>query len=77
MATATPSTSLHAPQSSQYDVELKKVHGRAFYESIGSPKFILAPMVSFFFPPVYIKDTKLLSQVAQSEFVSRLARLQT
>lgn len=24
---------------------LKKPHGRAFYESIGSPKFILAPMV--------------------------------
>lgn len=23
----------------------KKPHGRAFYESIGSPKFILAPMV--------------------------------
>lgn len=22
-----------------------KLHGRAFYESIGSPKFILAPMV--------------------------------
>jgi tRNA-dihydrouridine synthase 1 len=23
----------------------KKLHGRAFYKSIGSPKFILAPMV--------------------------------
>lgn len=23
----------------------RKLHGRAFYESIGSPKFILAPMV--------------------------------
>lgn len=23
----------------------KKLHGRAFYESIGSPKFIVAPMV--------------------------------
>lgn len=22
-----------------------KLHGRAFYESIGSPKFVLAPMV--------------------------------
>ena len=22
-----------------------KLHGRAFYESIGSPKFIVAPMV--------------------------------
>ncbi len=24
----------------------KKLHGRAFYESIGSPKFIVAPMVN-------------------------------
>lgn len=23
----------------------KKLHGRAFYESIGSPKYIVAPMV--------------------------------
>jgi hypothetical protein len=23
----------------------KKLHGRAFYESLGSPRFILAPMV--------------------------------
>lgn len=23
----------------------KKLHGRAFYESVGSPKFIVAPMV--------------------------------
>lgn len=23
----------------------KKLHGRAFYESIGSPRFVLAPMV--------------------------------
>lgn len=23
----------------------KKLHGRAFYESIGAPKYILAPMV--------------------------------
>lgn len=23
----------------------KKLHGRAFYESLGSPKFVLAPMV--------------------------------
>lgn len=25
--------------------EKKKLHGRAFYQSIGSPKFVLAPMV--------------------------------
>lgn len=25
--------------------ERKKLHGRAFYESIGSPKYIVAPMV--------------------------------
>lgn len=24
---------------------VKKLHGRAFYESIGSPKFVVAPMV--------------------------------
>jgi hypothetical protein len=24
---------------------VKKLHGRAFYESIGSPKYIVAPMV--------------------------------
>ena len=23
----------------------KKLHGRAFYESLGSPRFVLAPMV--------------------------------
>jgi tRNA-dihydrouridine synthase 1 len=23
----------------------KKLHGRAFYESIGSPKYVIAPMV--------------------------------
>lgn len=26
-------------------VERRKLHGRAFYESIGSPKIVLAPMV--------------------------------
>lgn len=31
-------------QSSSSDGR-KKLHGRAFYESIGSPKFVLAPMV--------------------------------
>lgn len=28
-----------------FPTRTKKLHGRAFYESIGSPKFILAPMV--------------------------------
>ncbi len=37
---ATPETP-PAPQAAKP----KKLHGRAFYESIGSPKFILAPMV--------------------------------
>lgn len=32
------SSAMAAPQST-------KLHGRAFYESIGSPKMILAPMV--------------------------------
>jgi len=26
-------------------LEPKKLYGRAFYESLGSPKFVLAPMV--------------------------------
>ncbi len=26
-------------------VNAKKLHGRAFYESLGSPRFVLAPMV--------------------------------
>jgi len=43
---------------SKYETKTpKKLHGRAFYESIGSPKFVLAPMVdqsefvSFSCPP--------------------------
>jgi tRNA-dihydrouridine synthase 1 len=35
-------TSNSAPAASSAP---KKLHGRAFYESIGSPKFVLAPMV--------------------------------
>ena len=31
--------------SKPVDEQPKKLHGRAFYESIGSPKFVLAPMV--------------------------------
>lgn len=36
MTTTETATGVEAP---------KKLHGRAFYESIGSPKFIVAPMV--------------------------------
>ena len=36
--TSTLSSAMAAPQA-------KKLHGRAFYESLGSPKMILAPMV--------------------------------
>jgi hypothetical protein len=32
-------------QTADMPVKTKKLHGRAFYESIGSPKLILAPMV--------------------------------
>jgi hypothetical protein len=52
MATSTGSTSNGTPAGSSYTTALalpgalkKKLHGRAFYNSIGSPKFILAPMV--------------------------------
>ena len=31
--------------ASNGDDAVSKLHGRAFYESIGSPKFVLAPMV--------------------------------
>lgn len=31
--------------STMADAQAKKLHGRAFYESLGSPKMILAPMV--------------------------------
>ncbi|KFY20273.1 hypothetical protein V491_03855, partial [Pseudogymnoascus sp. VKM F-3775] len=35
---AETTTASDAPKST-------KLHGRAFYESLGSPKFVLAPMV--------------------------------
>ncbi|KAH8595762.1 dihydrouridine synthase-domain-containing protein [Bisporella sp. PMI_857] len=43
---SSPST-LKGPSSPSLLVpsSIKKLHGRAFYESIGSPKFVLAPMV--------------------------------
>lgn len=31
--------------SAMADAQAKKLHGRAFYENLGSPKMILAPMV--------------------------------
>ncbi|OAF63330.1 hypothetical protein VC83_00296 [Pseudogymnoascus destructans] len=49
MATAPPEESIQtptAPTTAAADSpNLTKLHGRAFYESIGSPKFVLAPMV--------------------------------
>lgn len=46
MATATeaPTAGLEAGASAAAATR-PKLHGRAFYESIGSPKYILAPMV--------------------------------
>lgn len=40
---ATPTT--EAPAAGHETQAKPKLHGRAFYESIGSPKYILAPMV--------------------------------
>jgi tRNA-dihydrouridine synthase 1 len=36
---------MEPPQAEENNVTPKKLHGRAFYESIGSPKHIIAPMV--------------------------------
>ena len=42
----------------------KKLHGRAFYESLGSPRFVLAPMVDqsefVILPHVLSKDSLLI-----------------
>jgi len=35
----------HGDVSVQENGKRRKLHGRAFYESIGSPKLVLAPMV--------------------------------
>ena len=40
-----PDTSTNDNETSNIARPGRKLHGRAFYESIGSPKFILAPMV--------------------------------
>lgn len=37
MVSGTATTAMSEP--------VQKLHGRAFYESIGSPKFVVAPMV--------------------------------
>ncbi|RDW84707.1 hypothetical protein BP6252_02297 [Coleophoma cylindrospora] len=46
---STPVTSLQpnndSPNGTAGTLQSNKLHGRAFYESIGSPKFVLAPMV--------------------------------
>ncbi|KAI0456130.1 hypothetical protein F5B21DRAFT_468819 [Xylaria acuta] len=43
---AAPSTATSAPASTTPQPKPKpKLHGRAFYESLGSPKFVVAPMV--------------------------------
>lgn len=36
---------VHGSNGAAGTSQSKKMHGRAFYESIGSPKFVLAPMV--------------------------------
>jgi tRNA-dihydrouridine synthase 1 len=42
LASAEPTKTIEASSPPQKQA---KLHGRAFYEAIGSPKFILAPMV--------------------------------
>lgn len=40
-----PSAQAHSNGTGPVHAKKAKLHGRAFYESIGSPKLILAPMV--------------------------------
>lgn len=42
---SSPGTVANEATPSPKAVAKSKLHGRAFYESIGSPKFVLAPMV--------------------------------
>jgi tRNA-dihydrouridine synthase 1 len=44
-ATMTTNEAEKTTRSSPAEGKPTKLHGRAFYESIGSPKFIVAPMV--------------------------------
>lgn len=51
---SSPGTMAGDSSSSCVSPSAKKLHGRAFYESIGSPTFVLAPMVDqseFVSPP--------------------------
>lgn len=68
MATTTeaPTAGLEAGTSAPAVIR-PKLHGRAFYESIGSPKYILAPMVDQsefvgFFPPLSLLPQKLVER---------------
>jgi tRNA-dihydrouridine synthase 1 len=47
----------------------EKLHGRAFYESIGSPKFVLAPMVD---QSEFVRISLYLLFAKQSDINSRL-----
>ena len=42
---ATPAAAVAAAAAAADGVKKPKLHGRAFYESLGSPKYIVAPMV--------------------------------
>ncbi|KAK6071623.1 tRNA-dihydrouridine(16/17) synthase [Seiridium cupressi] len=44
-AVATATTDVAPAQNATTTITRPKLHGRAFYESIGSPKFVVAPMV--------------------------------
>lgn len=42
---ATPAVAVTAAAAAVDATKKPKLHGRAFYESLGSPKYIVAPMV--------------------------------
>jgi tRNA-dihydrouridine synthase 1 len=45
LETSGTSGTTHGNGAPQENGKRRKLHGRAFYESIGSPKLVLAPMV--------------------------------
>jgi tRNA-dihydrouridine synthase 1 len=52
------------PPAAAAAVKMPKLHGRAFYESLGSPKYIVAPMVD---------QSEFVSRVSPARLASSLS----